>query len=337
MFYTPDPKSNCNPFCSPGTSDYKSVASKNPLFNLTTTNTPNLSKQEEVTDRFIPLRMKSIARNLFGLKDSTNEEEKGKIEDENEKQKNYTTMLESELLGRQQANRKGSLDSDSQSQDQNQNNFLRFRTPIKNNLENTHRNNLYHLHPFSTLLNHSSAKKKRQVQKTPYKVLDAPGLIDDFYIDQLHWSKGDIISVCLSDQVYLWNVQTSKVSQLTKMDRFLNAFTSLQFSQEPHILGLGEKNGKIELWDINQSQIVKTYHKQKDRIGQIAWSNPNVFAAGSKDRSIFIYDMRAENQIMELNNVHRQEITGLAWNTDQVTLASGGNDNKAVVWSIEKG
>lgn len=53
------------------------------------------------------------------------------------------------------------------------------------------------------------------VSKIPYKVLDAPGLIDDFYVDLLHWSLNDLIGVSLQNNVYLWDFKTLKASKLT--------------------------------------------------------------------------------------------------------------------------
>ena len=39
----------------------------------------------------------------------------------------------------------------------------------------------------------------------PYKVLDAPGLIDDFYLNLLDWGFNNLLAVGLERTVYLWN------------------------------------------------------------------------------------------------------------------------------------
>ena len=37
----------------------------------------------------------------------------------------------------------------------------------------------------------------RKIQKIPFKVLDAPNLQDDFYLNLLEWSSSNILSVAL--------------------------------------------------------------------------------------------------------------------------------------------
>ena len=46
--------------------------------------------------------------------------------------------------------------------------------------------------------------KKRHISTKPYKVLDAPCLQDDYYLNLLDWSKSNMLAVGLSSCVYLW-------------------------------------------------------------------------------------------------------------------------------------
>ena len=43
--------------------------------------------------------------------------------------------------------------------------------------------------------------------KSPYKILDAPKLKDDFYTNLLDWSKQDMISVVLDNAAYIWSAK----------------------------------------------------------------------------------------------------------------------------------
>ncbi|MES1914964.1 MAG: hypothetical protein MHM6MM_006979 [Cercozoa sp. M6MM] len=50
---------------------------------------------------------------------------------------------------------------------------------------------------------------------TPERILDAPGLVDDFYTNCLHWSRPlDSVVVALGGAVYLWNSAKGSISQL---------------------------------------------------------------------------------------------------------------------------
>lgn len=58
---------------------------------------------------------------------------------------------------------------------------------------------------------HTSSRK---ISRTPYKVLDAPLLQDDYYLNLLDWSQGNVLAVALGASVYLWSAATAKVSRL---------------------------------------------------------------------------------------------------------------------------
>jgi len=47
----------------------------------------------------------------------------------------------------------------------------------------------------------------RKIPKVPFKVLDAPQLQDDFYLNLIDWSNQNTLSVALSSCVYLWYIQ----------------------------------------------------------------------------------------------------------------------------------
>ena len=55
---------------------------------------------------------------------------------------------------------------------------------------------------------------ERKISKTPFKVLDAPNLQDDFYLNLIDWSASNVLAVALGSSVYMWNAVSSKVSKL---------------------------------------------------------------------------------------------------------------------------
>lgn len=54
----------------------------------------------------------------------------------------------------------------------------------------------------------------RKISRVPYKILDAPGIQDDFYLHLVDWSSKNILAVGLENSVYLWNASTSRVTKL---------------------------------------------------------------------------------------------------------------------------
>lgn len=60
----------------------------------------------------------------------------------------------------------------------------------------------------------AKVQKTRKINKVPIKVLDAPALYDDFYLNLVDWSSKNLLSVGLSNSVYIWNAGNSKVVRL---------------------------------------------------------------------------------------------------------------------------
>lgn len=64
-------------------------------------------------------------------------------------------------------------------------------------------------------LDYSTGKKFRmKIKKDPLKVLDAPGLKDDYYLNLMDWSKENKLAIGLDNMVYLWSANNSSVEKL---------------------------------------------------------------------------------------------------------------------------
>jgi cell division cycle 20-like protein 1 (cofactor of APC complex) len=101
---------------------------------------------------------------------------------------------------------------------------------------------------------YSPKKTFRHIPELPYKVLDAPDLQDDFYLNLLDWSSSNILSVALGSCVYLHNAQTNNVQLLCDLSHTqlpvpnnnpLNivgsdVVTSVQWSDWANILSIGK-------------------------------------------------------------------------------------------------
>jgi hypothetical protein len=60
----------------------------------------------------------------------------------------------------------------------------------------------------------SPRKATRTIAKGPFKVLDAPDLADDYYLNLVDWSSTNVLGVGLASCVYLWSANTSRVTKL---------------------------------------------------------------------------------------------------------------------------
>ncbi|WVN89992.1 uncharacterized protein L203_105223 [Cryptococcus depauperatus CBS 7841] len=184
----------------------------------------------------------------------------------------------------------------------------------------------------------SPRKGLRSVPKTPFKVLDAPDLADDFYLNLVSWSASNVLGVGLNSCVYLWSAQTSKVTKLCDLMQGMeqneggDVITGLEWTNRGSTLAIGTNNGLVEIWDAEYCKRIRTMTGHSGRVGALAW-NSHILSSGSRDRTILHRDSRIPDQyIRRLSGQHKQEVCGLRWNPDTDQLASGGNDNKLFVW-----
>lgn len=63
----------------------------------------------------------------------------------------------------------------------------------------------------------------------PFKVLDAPLLQDDFYLNLVDWSPSNVLAVGLGSAVYIWSACTSKVTKLCEVSDS-DAITSVSWA-----------------------------------------------------------------------------------------------------------
>src|SRR6266436_9744974 len=53
--------------------------------------------------------------------------------------------------------------------------------------------------------------RSRKITTQPERVLDAPGMVDDFYLNLLSWSVQNIVAVALSENTYVWKADSGEV------------------------------------------------------------------------------------------------------------------------------
>ncbi len=179
-------------------------------------------------------------------------------------------------------------------------------------------------------------KEQRHISKTPYKVLDAPALQDDYYLDVVHWSKENVLAVGLGRCVYLWAATTSKVTKLHEFEEN-DSVASVAWSPGGDYLAVGSNRGFVQIWDSGESKLLLNTRVHHGRVGTMSWNQAgSILSTGSRDKSIVHRDIRSDfsaSQLVARVLAHKQEVCGLRWSPDDQYISSGGNDNKVLVWS----
>ncbi|KAG5179541.1 WD40-repeat-containing domain protein [Tribonema minus] len=183
---------------------------------------------------------------------------------------------------------------------------------------------------------HFKAQRQSYEDDVPFKILDAPQLADDFYLSLVDWSAQNVLAVALGAAVYLWSACTSKVTRLCELGTS-DSITSVAWTQRGSHLAIATSNGEVQLWDAAaQKQAsaarVRTMMGHSGRIGSMSWFGPTL-ATGGRDKCIYLRDTRAREHFTSKLTGHRQEVCGLKWSPDGQQIASGGNDNKLLIWT----
>ncbi|KAK1869178.1 hypothetical protein I4F81_011659 [Pyropia yezoensis] len=178
----------------------------------------------------------------------------------------------------------------------------------------------------------SSRSSTRRIARAPFKVLDAPLLQDDFYLNLVDWSSTNVIAVGLGSRVYLWSAATSVVTKLCDVGSTHGPVCSVSWSPRGRELAVGTMSGVVHVWDASTGQRVRSLPGHFSRVGVVAWSS-TLLSSGSRDHRVLNRDLRVGNAVVHELAAHRQEVCGLRWSDDELQLASGGNDNKLLIWN----
>lgn len=163
----------------------------------------NVPKKGKLSDRFIPSNKGMSLFEKFEIS-KPNEELEAKTsdssQDDNEGNlcEKYSEMLQNKFF-------ENCFDENSSTIGSNSNLF-KFRTNEKKNESSS----------WSTIIGHceNAERYSRKIANRPYKQLEAPGLMDDFYLNLLDWSSNNDIAVGLYKSLYLLRANKTQIVDL---------------------------------------------------------------------------------------------------------------------------
>lgn len=178
----------------------------------------------------------------------------------------------------------------------------------------------------------SSRPKKpfRAVPSQPDRILDAPELVDDYYLNLLDWSSGNVLAVALNQAIYLWNASSGDIQQLCALEGE-DYVTSVGWASDGKHIAVGMSNSHTQIWDAERLRPVRDLTGHAARVSSLSW-NGHTLSTGSRDSTILHHDVRSREHITARLRGHDQEVCGLKWSPSGNQLASGGNDNMLLIW-----
>jgi len=193
-----------------------------------------------------------------------------------------------------------------------------------------------------------NAQLRRRILTSPDRVLDAPNIVDDYYLNLLDWSCNNQVAIGLGQSVYVWSAESGDVSSLleTTPDTYIS---SLKWSGDGAYVSVGLGTGEVQIWDVEERTKLRSMHGHETRVSamcksnhvsslkkptdtpSLAW-NKHILTTGARNGWIFNHDVRiAQHKTADLQ-IHTGEVCGLEWRADGAQLATGGNDNLVSIW-----
>ncbi|MBA0790046.1 hypothetical protein Gohar_014716 [Gossypium harknessii] len=179
--------------------------------------------------------------------------------------------------------------------------------------------------------NKSKQAPYRSIPKAEMIVFDAPGLMDDYYVNIMSWGKNNVLAVGLGPTLYLWNSVDQRIHKLFHVREEDNWPTSITWSEEARTLAVGYTCSNLQLWDAESSKLIRSLQGHSGRIASTAW-NGHILTSGSRDKSIINHDalrrllqsihhVSVYLQIRSLQG-HSGRIASTAWNGHILTSGS---------------
>mmetsp|Transcript_22970 Transcript_22970/g.56599 ORF Transcript_22970/g.56599 Transcript_22970/m.56599 type:complete len:537 (-) Transcript_22970:43-1653(-) len=176
---------------------------------------------------------------------------------------------------------------------------------------------------------------RKVLSNKPFKILDAPGIKDDYYMDHLSWNKSNMLVVALDKVVYLYDYISSSIFQLAAYygsDNYASTVSWCNSSANSRFLAIGT-NSSVEIWDAQSGQKLRNLRGHAGRVPSLSW-NQHCLTTGGEDSRILHHDIRCANSLVSRCLAHEQMVVGLKWNNDGDMLASGGNDDMLCIWDF---
>ena len=172
---------------------------------------------------------------------------------------------------------------------------------------------------------------RRHIATEAERILDAPKLLDDFYLNLLDWSEGNVLGVALADEVppALHTTTHPPTHQPTTTHPPIHPPATTHLPIHPPVCAIRQ----IYLWNAADASVHKLCETPPDtHVTSLAWAqqagpSSSLLAVGTSDHKVQLWDVEKQRQVRSMDG-HSARVSSLAWNRN--LLSSGGRDSLIV-------
>lgn len=150
----------------------------------------------------------------------------------------------------------------------------------------------------------------RRIPKTPSRILDAPELVDDYYLNLVSWSESNVLAVALGQCVYLWEADTGNIRHLLTLREDTDFVTSVAWVRDKgnsHYIAVGTNHNVVQLCDAEAERRLRSLDGHTARVGALSW-NQHWLSSGGRDSLIVQHDVRSRDHVVSTYVGHTQEV-----------------------------
>jgi WD40 repeat protein len=140
-----------------------------------------------------------------------------------------------------------------------------------------------------------------------------------------------IIAYGDSSKITIYNLQLNPIASEDSKNDEIN---SIAISLDGNYLVSGGDDGYIEIWDLNNYQLLHRLKGNSDDIYAVAISSDNKkVASGGEDKVIDIWDLNSGEQLARLKG-HQKAVTNISFIDFNRKIVSTGKDNQVKIWNV---
>lgn len=91
------------------------------------------------------------------------------------------------------------------------------------------------------------------------RTLDAPEIVDDYYLNLLDWGSSNVLAIALGSTVYLWDASDGSTSELVTVDEENGPVTSVSWAPDGRHIAVGLNSSIVQLWDPTANRKVSAH------------------------------------------------------------------------------
>eukprot|EP00850_Spirogloea_muscicola_P012302 SM000079S22420 [mRNA] locus=s79:111299:113567:+ [translate_table: standard] len=129
----------------------------------------------------------------------------------------------------------------------------------------------------------------RHIPQAPERILDAPELVDDYYLNLLDWGSRNTVAVALGGAVYLWDAASGFIEELSRCAGESDYVTSVAWAADGRHLAVGLSTSEVQLWDSCSLRQIRTLKGHTARVSSLSW-NGSTLSTGGRDNLIINHD-----------------------------------------------